>query len=89
MSGLSNFLDNASFPVLSANLHANGDPRVEGKVQRSHIFSVNGEKIGVIGYTAKDTPSLSLTGEKKKRPFPGACVCGHDQNVFQIIYKYI
>ncbi|XP_069788337.1 5'-nucleotidase [Narcine bancroftii] len=58
------FLLNVSFPVLSANLEQDKDqePSLVGYYKPSTVLDVNGEKIGVVGYTSKETPTLSSPG---------------------------
>lgn len=58
------FLQNVSFSVLSANIKADKTmaPRISGYYLPYKIFTVNSEKVGVIGYTSVETPALSLPG---------------------------
>ncbi|XP_072907788.1 5'-nucleotidase-like isoform X1 [Hemitrygon akajei] len=58
------FLKNVSFPVLSANLKEDKDqvPSLRGYYKPSTVMTVSGEKIGVVGYTSKYTPTLSSPG---------------------------
>ncbi|XP_046374004.2 5'-nucleotidase-like [Haliotis rufescens] len=62
-SGLIPFLDAANFPVLSTNIRLlNQDSPLRTKFKKSHIFTVGGERIGVIGYSTRETPSISSPG---------------------------
>ncbi|XP_072122018.1 5'-nucleotidase [Mobula birostris] len=58
------FLKNVSFPVLSANLKEDKDqvPSLRDYYKPSAVVNVSGEKIGVVGYTTKYTPTLSSPG---------------------------
>ncbi|XP_060686978.1 5'-nucleotidase isoform X2 [Hemiscyllium ocellatum] len=58
------FLQNVTFPVLSANIKADQQlsPSITGFYQPYVILNVGGEKIGVVGYTTKETPMLSSPG---------------------------
>ncbi|XP_067124170.1 snake venom 5'-nucleotidase-like [Centruroides vittatus] len=62
VAGLVPFLDNVTFPIISSNINISGIPELEGKIRKSVILDVGGEKIGVVGYTTKDTPELAKTG---------------------------
>lgn len=64
VSGLIPFLDNVTFPVLSSNIDTTYEPSITGKFEKSTIITVDGERIGVVGYTWHGTPSVSKTGEK-------------------------
>lgn len=63
VKGLIPFLDNVTFPVLSSNIDATDEPTIEGKFEKSTVLTVAGRKIGVVGYTWHETPSVSKTGE--------------------------
>ncbi|XP_051510746.1 5'-nucleotidase isoform X2 [Myxocyprinus asiaticus] len=58
------FLQNVTFTVLSANIKADNTiaPRISGYYFPYKIFTFNSEKVGVVGYTSVETPSLSLPG---------------------------
>lgn len=56
------FIDAAKFPLVSANLDVADEPALEGKVQPFTILTVGGERLGVIGATTEDTPSISSPG---------------------------
>ncbi|PIK37567.1 hypothetical protein BSL78_25594 [Apostichopus japonicus] len=62
VSGLIPFLDNVTFPVLSSNIDTTYEPSITGKFEKSTIITVDGERIGVVGYTWHGTPSVSKTG---------------------------
>jgi 2',3'-cyclic-nucleotide 2'-phosphodiesterase (5'-nucleotidase family) len=63
IAGLLPFLQNANFTILSANANTATEPRITPYVNKSYVTVVGGEKIGVIGYTTKDTPMISQPGE--------------------------
>lgn len=60
--GLIPFLDNVTFPVLSANINGSKVPQFASRVNKSTIFNVNGQNIGVIGYITSETPDVSNPG---------------------------
>ncbi|KAA0708986.1 5'-nucleotidase [Triplophysa tibetana] len=65
VDGLLNpFLQKVNFSVLSANIKADETmaPRISGHYLPYKIFTVNSEKVGVVGYTSVETPALSLPG---------------------------
>lgn len=72
---LAEFIRNATFPLVSANVDvtkdkdlqalaagAIGQPAEGGKIYPAIIKEVGGEKIGIFGLTTTDTPSLSSPG---------------------------
>ncbi|XP_017295470.1 5'-nucleotidase [Kryptolebias marmoratus] len=58
------FLENIKFPILSGNIRADGTlASTFGKTYLPYkIFTVGGEKVGVVGYTSRETSSLSKPG---------------------------
>uniref|UniRef100_A0A672N2N0 5'-nucleotidase n=1 Tax=Sinocyclocheilus grahami TaxID=75366 RepID=A0A672N2N0_SINGR len=58
------FLQEVNCTVLSANIKADQTiaPRISGFYLPYKIFTVNSEKVGVVGYTSVETPALSLPG---------------------------
>lgn len=61
-STLARFIDGANFPVLSANINASAEPALAGKILPYTILVVDGERIGVLGYTTEDTANSSSPG---------------------------
>ena len=59
---LANFIDKANFPVLSANLDVSAEPALTGLVQAYTILEIEGQKIGVLGLTTKETALISSPG---------------------------
>ncbi|XP_004580475.2 5'-nucleotidase [Ochotona princeps] len=57
-------LKKAKFPILSANIKAKGPlaSEISGLYLPYKILSVNGEAVGIVGYTSKETPFLSNPG---------------------------
>lgn len=57
-------LRRAKFPILSANIKAKGslEPQIAGLYLPYRILPVGGEKVGIVGYTSKETPFLSNPG---------------------------
>ena len=64
VEGLIPFIQNASFPIVTSNLDLSKQPNLAAtKLQNSTILTVNGTKIGVIGYLTPDTKIISTTEE--------------------------
>ncbi|QCT01419.1 5'-Nucleotidase domain-containing protein [Paenibacillus algicola] len=76
---LADFVKQAKFPLLSANIdfstepalqkesdQAIGVPASNGKIYPAMIKEVNGEKVGIIGLTTPDTAVLSSPGQNIK-----------------------
>ncbi|XP_026050863.1 5'-nucleotidase-like [Carassius auratus] len=61
---LAPFLQKVNCTVLSANIKADQTiaSRISGFYLPYKIFTVNSEKVGVVGYTSVETPALSLPG---------------------------
>ena len=59
VEGLRPFLQSVSFPVLSSNIDANNEPMINGLFAPSVIKVIDGQKIGIVGYTIKETPELA------------------------------
>ncbi|XP_045576719.1 5'-nucleotidase isoform X2 [Salmo salar] len=58
------FLQEVKCTVLSANIKADDTlaPHISGLYFPYKIFDVGSQKVGVVGYTSKETPALSQTG---------------------------
>lgn len=58
------FLQKVNCTVLSANIKPDSTlaADISGLYFASKIFTINSEKVGVVGYTSKETPALSLPG---------------------------
>ncbi|MGR3540889.1 MAG: bifunctional metallophosphatase/5'-nucleotidase [Hasllibacter sp.] len=61
--GLSAFLDQVEFPVLSANIDVSQNNMLADKVGKSTVLDVDGERIGVVSVLAEDTPETSSPGD--------------------------
>ena len=61
--GLSDFLDQVEFPVLSANIDVSQNNSLAGKVGKSTVLEVGGERIGIVSVLAEDTPETSSPGD--------------------------
>ncbi|XP_038059746.1 snake venom 5'-nucleotidase-like [Patiria miniata] len=61
--GLSQFLTDVPFPVLSSNIDASLEPSIDGLFHKSTVLTVGGQKIGIVGYTYARTPEISTTGK--------------------------
>ncbi|XP_030054996.1 5'-nucleotidase isoform X2 [Microcaecilia unicolor] len=65
VEGLLNpLLKKVAFPILSANIKSDKQlsPNITGYYLPYKILQVGSEKVGIIGYTSKETPTLSSTG---------------------------
>jgi len=63
VSGLLPFLNNVTFPILSANIDASKEPTLEGKFRKSIIADYEGQKVGIVGYTTEETAWISNPGK--------------------------
>ncbi|KAK3608408.1 hypothetical protein CHS0354_035408 [Potamilus streckersoni] len=67
VEGLVRFLDNVTFPVLSANTDVSKEPRLQGKFSKSAVKELpSGDKVGIIGFTTKETAYTSNAGPTVK-----------------------
>lgn len=62
IDGLIPFLDNVSFPVISANIDATPEPTINGKFAKSTTVTIKGVEVGIIGYTTSTTRIISVPG---------------------------
>ncbi len=60
---LAAFIARVDFPVISANIDASKDADLFGMIRSHAVLDVGGEKVGIIGFTAEDTPELSSPGD--------------------------
>jgi 5'-nucleotidase / UDP-sugar diphosphatase len=65
-SQLAEYLKNATFPVVSANIDASAEPLLKDLIKKSTIIEVKGQKVGIVGATTPDTPITSSPGDKVK-----------------------
>ncbi|KAL5019670.1 hypothetical protein ScPMuIL_002562 [Solemya velum] len=56
------FFDNITFPVVTSNIDVTNEPRLQDRFNKSVVVEVGGERIGIVGYTTKTTPSISSPG---------------------------
>ena len=61
--GLSNFLDQVEFPVLSANIDVSMEPLLADRVGKSVVLTPGDEKIGIVSVLAEDTVETSSPGD--------------------------
>ncbi|MET3924382.1 bifunctional metallophosphatase/5'-nucleotidase [Devosia sp. 2618] len=57
------FIDAAEFPIIGGNFDVTRDPSLAGKIKGSIVIEIGGEKIGIIGATAEDTPEIASTDD--------------------------
>ncbi len=60
---LADFIKQAEFPMLSANLEIDSTSPLSGLIKPWVIQKVNGQKIGILGLTTEETAVLSSPGE--------------------------
>lgn len=65
-SQLAEYIKNASFPVVSANIDASGDPLLKPLIKPSTILEIAGQKVGIVGVTTPSTPITSSPGDTVK-----------------------
>ncbi|HWK64860.1 MAG TPA: 5'-nucleotidase C-terminal domain-containing protein [Rhizobiaceae bacterium] len=56
------FLEKAQFPVLSANVRPDAQSKVGDRIKPSIVLDIGGQKIGIVGAVANDTPELAAPG---------------------------
>lgn len=62
VDGLIPFIENTTFPIVTANLDLSEQPNLAAtRLKNSTILEVNGRKIGVIGYLTPETKILATT----------------------------
>ncbi|MUM76351.1 bifunctional NAD pyrophosphatase/5'-nucleotidase [Pseudodesulfovibrio sp. F-1] len=59
---LARMLGFARLPVLGANVDASGVPELAGRITPFVVLDFNGESVGVVGLSLRDTPVLSSPG---------------------------
>ena len=59
---LGSFIRGAAFPVLSANIDSSAETALDDEILPCTILTVGEGRIGVIGLTSTDTPSMSSPG---------------------------
>ena len=57
------FIEAAEFPIIGGNFDVSRDPNLAGKIKGSIVAEIGGEKIGIIGATAEDTPEIAEVGD--------------------------
>ncbi|MDW9593745.1 LysM peptidoglycan-binding domain-containing protein [Sinorhizobium meliloti] len=60
--GLASFLDKVAFPVVTANVLPSHKSKIGARIKPSIVLDVGGQKIGIVGAVANDTPELSSVG---------------------------
>jgi 5'-nucleotidase / UDP-sugar diphosphatase len=65
-SQLAEYIKNASFPVVSANIDASADPLLKSLIKPSTILEIAGQKVGIVGVTTPSTPITSSPGDTVK-----------------------
>ncbi|WP_300669662.1 bifunctional UDP-sugar hydrolase/5'-nucleotidase [Desulfoluna sp.] len=60
---LADFIDQATFPLIAANLDVSGDDRLAGKIAPYIIKTFHGVPVGLFGLACEETPRVSSPGE--------------------------
>lgn len=60
--GLASFLDKVTFPVVTANVLPSHKSKIGDRIKPSLVLDVGGQKVGIVGAVANDTPELSSPG---------------------------
>ncbi|MCP4152949.1 MAG: multifunctional 2',3'-cyclic-nucleotide 2'-phosphodiesterase/5'-nucleotidase/3'-nucleotidase [bacterium] len=62
---LAKFIDGAleSFPIISANVSAEAEPLLRGKIKPYTIKEMSGKKVGIIGLVTEETGNISAPGK--------------------------
>lgn len=60
---LAGMLEYASLPVLGANIDASAEAQLARRITPYVLLDFDGDRVGVIGLTASDTPALSSPGQ--------------------------
>jgi 5'-nucleotidase len=60
--GLASFLDKVAFPVVTANVLPSHKSKIGDRIKPLIVLDVGGQKIGIVGAVANDTPELSSVG---------------------------
>ena len=63
VEGLVPFLKAVNFSVISANINAAKEPAMKNLFSKSVERTVAGQRVGIVGYTTVDTPSISSSGQ--------------------------
>jgi 5'-nucleotidase len=59
---LAPFLDKVQFPVLGANVVPDAQSKLGDRIKKSIVLDIGGQKIGIVGAVANDTPELASPG---------------------------
>ncbi|RVK22878.1 LysM peptidoglycan-binding domain-containing protein [Sinorhizobium medicae] len=60
--GLASFLDKVTFPVVTANVLPSRKSKIGDRIKPSIVLDVGGQKVGIVGAVANDTPELASPG---------------------------
>jgi 5'-nucleotidase / UDP-sugar diphosphatase len=63
---LAEYVKNATFPVVSANIDASNEPLLKDLIKKSVVLEIGGQKVGIVGVTTPETPITSSPGETVK-----------------------
>ena len=63
---LAEYVKNATFPVVSANIDASNEPLLKDLIKKSVVLEIGGQKVGIVGVTTPETPITSSPGDTVK-----------------------
>ena len=63
IEGLVPFLKAVNFSVINANIDIAKEPAMKNLFSKSVERTVAGQRVGIVGYTTVDTPSISNPGQ--------------------------
>ena len=56
---LANFLQTLNFPAVSANVDVSNETVLDGTFTKTVVKEINGEQIGIVGYTYRGTSAYA------------------------------
>ena len=60
------YIKHANYPVLAANIDTTPDPSFGAVLKPYTIIEVAGQKVGIVGLVTKDTPNITMIGDRFK-----------------------
>lgn len=60
--GLATYLDRVKFPVVGGNLDVSQNPLLAGRLAKTAVIDLGGQKVGIVSALAMDTPETSSPG---------------------------
>ena len=76
------FLRDITFPLVISNVDSSAEPQMAGIHVTDHVIDVNGERVGIVGFTSVSATNFKKVGRYIQivyRNAQGAVI--HDQNM--------